>query len=217
MDRGEMLQAILDYGLDVNTVEYDRARRERALNEAARFVGRKLMAHGLVGASVKSEDFTTLSDTRAYALTATDIVRVFRMVRLDASSREVEEAVQIDERGKMADYVWDGKAWRYYVTRNSTTKLYSINFVGNQGSGITFRVFYHARVAEITAGSGNDTTEYTEIPEEYHDLVVARATFRLTRGDDTIAGSVITDYQELLRQMQVDAVTGASPAEIYSG
>ena len=214
MSGNEMIDALRDEVLDADSVSVSSAKALRVLNRALRFVERELLRYALWNPLQGSESFTTSADTRAYLLTATDILRIERMVRLDSQSREWQACSQIPVTLAREDYTFDDGKWKYYLTSATSAGIqeaqnYTINFAWDPGASVTFKVFYTTIPADIAA----NTTECA-LPPDYHDLVVARASIQLTGAEESQQAFAMQRYQELLMQMKRDARRGAGPAEI---
>ncbi|MFH0908916.1 MAG: hypothetical protein V1929_09145 [bacterium] len=216
MTRGEMLQLMLDLGLDKDEKVWPRTLRERMLNSAARWLHRELQRYALVRPVMTTEDFVTASNTTAYTLTTSNIDRVDRITRLDAQSREDWTYRHIDE--SMADQPpWDG----YYLTttisgtgENAALK-YVVNFAALPGATITFRAFLQVKLADIVTGSEADDLSYVAIPERYHELLAARALSMLV-GPDQSANQWIGGYYGSLFQNMLQDAADLSTAQFIS-
>lgn len=223
MTRGTMRTLARLWGLDKSTATFTNADINIGLNEAARFVARRLARVGRINYVNGTESFTSTATATAYALSATTISRIYKMVELDSSSRVIAPCDQINELLEMTENAvsWDGSRWRYFPTRHATTKVWSINFPSQISAGHTFSVEYVTRTTEISVGTANegssttdDSSEYTQIPEDFHPLVVARTVLQMTGPEGTQGGFASGRYSELLRELDEEASLMASPQEI---
>lgn len=218
MNGDEMVQVFRDDALDADAVSWVPAKVLRFLNRAAKYVARELARHQVFNNIADSENFTTAVNTRAYALSASDIESIYRVVRLDTNGKEIEDIDSIsvkqlyDEYGGIVTFWRGGKSWRYYLTRNKSTGAYTINFPRDPSSGVTFTVHYVATPATIAAGGSE--TEYFDIPSKYHDLVIARAVMMAIGPDSSHIGYATAAYAELKNELQNEAGLMSSPGEI---
>lgn len=218
MNGDEMVQAVRDDALDADSVSWSNARVLRVLNRSAKFIARELARHQIFNNIADSENFTTTANTRAYALSASDIESIFRIVRLDTNSKEIETIEEIpvkqlyDGYGGIATIWRGGQYWRYYLTRNKTTGAYTINFPRDPSSGVTFTVHYVATPATIAAGGSE--TEYFDIPSKYHDLIIAHAVVKVIGPDSSHIGYATAAYAELKNELRTEAGIMSSPGEI---
>ena len=95
MTGDEMVQAIRDDALDSDAVSWANARVLRVLNRAAKFVGRELARHQIINNVASSENFITVANTRAYALSASNIESIFRVVRLDGVRSDTIQTITL--------------------------------------------------------------------------------------------------------------------------
>jgi hypothetical protein len=221
MDFDEMITAVRDDALDVDTAAWTPARVGRQLNRAIQWCARLLVRHSRLNPLRATEDFTTSTATRAYTLTATAIMgnRLSRMYQIDSNSVKLADAMEIDSLVDIDPDQWayDGFKWRYYLTRSlgtpatPTDGVFTVNFPTDPGSGLTFRCEYFSRPSDFTVGSGDSPTY---IPVEYHDLIVARTVMRLVGPDGSHFSDAVLTFQTLLTEAKQDMGRLADPSEI---
>ena len=185
-----------------------------ALNMAVRRVGRMVGRLQRLNYTTGTESFTTTGNTTAYALSATDIRRVWRMRRTDSTpDQECEEIADLDQLDIHTNY-WDGK-WRFYTSRNATTKAFSINFPHYAiAAGMTFLVEYLARVPELATDGTADSSSYTQIDEDQHELVVQEAVVDLLAPDSSLYQPAAIKLADLREETRMELQSRVTPDEI---
>jgi len=207
MTRGEMLTLLNDTLADHNEV-ISEARKVLALNVAARYVGRELRRYDLDSRAATYDEFTTTA-TRDYELVATTVGRIFRIARMDGDDHVFDLTIV---RQNEIHGAYRENEWRVYLTRDqgdgSTDPLWSVHFHFDPPTGIVCRAYFTVAQTDIAIDAGGgvqDALSFTYIPEDYHELVVARAAYKLTGPDDSNRPFAEADYRELMLQLQRDA------------
>lgn len=199
--------------LDKESVNWTSDEIDLALNRAATFVAMELARHDMLETALGTETFTDTAGTKVYALVATDILyfRELYWVNSDTQSKDIK-CTRMDrrQRGEI-----QFKLWNYFPSRNSTTKLWSINFSDDPGGGNTFRVEYVKKPAALTIGAAGDASEFTTIPEHLEDLIVARAAWALTGPDGSQKDHAATNFATLLQQAKMSVQGDSIPDEDY--
>lgn len=206
MNRGEMRTLLRDWVSDTQSTEWSNTRVDRALNRAALQVLIDLSNVQWINLARGTEDFTSVSGTYAYTLSATNAAFLKRMYELGDSSDRAKDIpcnlVAEDARFVGRHPYQEPVSWPFYVTRNHSGSAWVINFLRDPGAGHNFRVEYIVRTSTITEGdAGSDSSEYTQIPPEYHDLVVAKAGWYLCGPDGSNERFTVSNYQMLFNQM----------------
>lgn len=217
MNRGEMRTLVRDAVLDEDATNphFSDAKIDRRLNLDAKYVARMLDRIGLIHLTKATESFTTTQNTTAYALSSSTIRKVYGMWEVDSDGNRIRGSRQISEAEVPTCYAsMKNGAWLYFITRNTSTKAQTINFPAYPGASHDFVVHFFTNLADIAAGSGNDTSEYTSIPDEYHELVVARTSMKLVGRDHSHYQRIVDEYAGLEQELIIDAQQGASPREI---
>lgn len=212
MTRGEMRSLLREWVTDTQTTEWSDTRADTHLNIAALDVLIQLAQVQHINLARGTEDFTTTAGTLAYTMTATDAAFLKRMYQLgDDRSKDIpatmvsEDSRFIGRTPTMAPITWP-----YYVTRSHAGNDWIINFLRDPGGGHNFRIEYVVRTATITAGSsGSDSSEYTQIPPEYHTLVPAKAAFYMNGANGSNQRFAAVNYQMLFDQMTMSASMSA--------
>jgi len=184
--QGELLNIVADELLDT-AFEANRTRYGRALQRAAEWVSRLLGRHQSYNVIQAYEDFTTTALTTTYSLTATDIVRVYKMEEIDDDDLPVTRCRQVTADVAINHTSYENGEYVFFLTRSKTTGLYSVNFPDPPGAGLEFRVTYIARVGTVASwASGNDDNNaFVEIPEEYHELIGVRAAWLIAGAEES--------------------------------
>lgn len=192
MTSNELIALVRKKVKDANSVTWTAAQVLEALNSAYRLVARKLARHSKVNYTVGTETITTTGAGR-YALSATDIRRIFNMRRTDVD----EKCRQINEldRQNYTGMFSDAAEWLYFVTRSvAATPVYTINFLdAEEGSGKTFVVQYIARPADLAAD--NNTPTYVD--EDFHELIALEAAATLLGPDNSMSDAIRAEKAEL--------------------
>lgn len=174
------------------------------LNHAAKFEAREISKSQRINYFAATESFTTSGTTKAYALAATDIRRIYKVVRHESSFDEPCKVIEEPDRLNLKLPIKDDQGrWVMYVTRDATTKLFSINFPLAVPSGMNFLVQYIQRIADLTAG-GSSSQEFTAIDEDFHELVCQRAIIQLLGPDGAGLQAATNYYSELSSQRDED-------------
>lgn len=197
----------------------DNADLRDELNSAASRVVRLLHRNEIVNLDSGSEDITTLAKTTAYALASTTIRRLFKMVEVLTNDVRVP-CVQIPEDTQD----WRTRSnrnslgyWQYYLTRAASTGKYTINFPRYQTAGLTFRVFGQTVLTAKETDGTEDGQSYTQIPEDYHELVVQEAVLALLDQSSSSYGGAIRIHRVLSADLVGDVSRGNEPARIING
>lgn len=217
MNRGEMITRVRDYILDEDTTNprVSREKIERRLNEDARAIARILDRQGKIHYSKGTETFTSVAQTLSYELVATDIRRIYGLWQLDSSGNRLVKGRQIAENEVDSwTCAFDGTNWLYFVTRATDDGLFSINFPVAPNTVDVFSVDYYATFSDIATGSGNDSSSYTIIPTDWHELVVARSARIILGPDSSHYGAALAYEKELQQDMMMDVAVGDSPRQI---
>lgn len=213
MTLGEIISLVVRPRIaDENSVTFSDVQIRRAVNLSAAFVAREITLHsGRVLYSRGTYSFTTTT-ALAYELTsATDFRRVWKMFRTDIE----EEAVEIAEPDKYTgSNIDDLGRWVYFLTRDASTGLFSVNFPLQPPSGMTFRVIYEARTPSLATDGSADSSSYTSIDADYHELIGARAAVLLLGPDGANYDSALMYYNELLRSMVASVTRGANKSNV---
>ena len=214
MTRGEMRTLVRTRIRDDKSTTWTDVQVDSELNVSAREVARLLSRFQNVNYTYGTESFTTVGNTTAYALSATDIRRIWRVRRTDSTpdqpAQQINELDQLDINSNL----WGG-FWRYYLTRNPTTKAWTINFPHYQvAAGMIFEVIYIARPVEIATGTVNDGSSYTMIDEDFHDLIVWHCATSLLGQDSSLGQIAAAKFADLRDQLVRDAEATTSPAMI---
>lgn len=174
------------------------------LNSAAKMVSREISKQQRLNYFAATEDITTSGTTKAYALVATDIRRIYKMTRYtsvyEEPCRQIDERDKLDNSTPVRDELGN---WIYFVTRSAATGLFSINFPQSISSGLVFRVQYIQRLTEITAG-GSGSQTFPAIDEDYHEMIVQRAVIQLLGPDGAGLQAAVQYYGELKGLMMED-------------
>lgn len=184
------------------------------LNAAAVSVSMELARLGKTNYAAGSESFTTVSGQASYDLASTDFERVWKMIRTDQTypvpCREILEIISTDN-----DCNVSGGAWLFFVTRNATTGVYTINFPSIRiNGGMTFKVLYHARCPSISTDGSGDSSSYTMIPSEFHELVVQTAVISMLGTDSSLSGDAGARLTDLRQALVLQTAFNTSPRMI---
>lgn len=211
--RSTLRSRVRQDALDKESVNWEDSEIDDSLNRSASYVAMELSRHDILEQMLGTETFTDTAGTKSYALSATDILhfRELYWVNPDTTSKDVK-CNRMDRRQR-GDYY--RKTWDFYPERSTSTGLWSIKFSDDPGGGNTFRVEYVKKPAEITTGSGSDSTEYTTIPEEFEDLIVARAVWILTGPDGSQKEHAAANFKMLLDQAKAVIQSDALPDEDF--
>lgn len=213
MTLGEMVtQVRVDIGDSNSTTWTTDVPIRKAINLAAQHIAKQIEKHGHVLYSRGSISFTTSSNTTAYALTsATDFQSVWRMFRTD----EEEDTIEISEPEKyLGPSIDDQGRWVYYLTRNASTGVFSVNFPFAPPAGMSFTVIYKARTPALATDGTADSSSYTTIDADFHELVCARAAMRLLQPDGSNLQAATLNYTELMQDMISTLGRRSAPAHV---
>ena len=189
------------------------------LNQAAANVLRFIQDNQLTQLDETSEDITTASGTLIYPLTTTNMRKVWRMQRLEGASL-TDDAVQIPDNidDWRRNFLQDTRnRYHYFVTRKSSTDVYSIGFAKDPSAILTFRVFLLLSLAALATDGTDDSSNYTQIPPDFHELVVQTAAVTLIDPGSTLFTGAVERLRELRRDVITDIGGGANPVEVISG
>ena len=186
------------------------------LNKAASRVVRLLQKREVINFDSVSEDITTLANTTAYPLSSTTTRSLRKMMQvLDGDFRV--PCVQIPDTA----YDWRTLTsrnryghWHYYLTRTSSTGVYVVNFTMYQQAGLTFRVYNKVVLTELATDGSDDGISFTQIPEDYHELVVQEAVMTLMDTSSSLFGGASRIYRLLTDDLIGDVSVRNEPKEI---
>jgi len=185
----EMMTQVRLRGLDPRSIAWADADVRRELNNGANRVARLLGRHGRLNFIQSTTTFTTATDTAAYELTPTDIRRIYKIRRTDTTPDQIVEVMDPTQEFNEANNA-PGRAWKVFLTRDKDTLKYTVNFAYDPPSGMTFTVYYIVNTIDLATDGSDDASSYTEIPTEYHDLVVQEAVAALTGPDGSDQGNI---------------------------
>ena len=214
MTLGDMVTAVRLRVRDQNSAYWTSAQIRTACNSAARQVSRDISRYNRLNYAAGSESFTTVADDQTYALSATDVRRVWRMTRTDTTpDQPCEEIRDLDQYDLNTNY-YEGR-WRFFVTRAASTGVFTINFPHySVEAGMTFLVEYVARPAELATDGTADSSSYTSIDADYHDWVTQQAVVDLLGPDSSLYQPAMLRLMELRDQGKSDLAIVNSPERI---
>lgn len=208
MTRGELRSLLRQWASDTQTTEWTDTQLDTFLNIAAVDVLVQLAQVQHINLARGTEDFTTVAGTFAYTLSASDAAFLKRMYQLgDTRDRDIPATMISEDSRFIGRYSpLPPCTWPWYPTRSHAGNDWVINFIRDPGAGVNFRVEYVVRTSTITAGSsGSDSTEYTQIPPEYHTLIPAKANYYACGPNGSSMAFAVSNYQQLFEQMTSSA------------
>ncbi len=207
MDLQAMVLQLRDDVGDTDAHAFNAARVSRALHRAVRWTEQFLDRYKIVQFGTGYEDETTTSTAVTYALAAADILRPYRVARLDNNSEEDLDIPVTDSRT-----VKIGDELRVFFTQSGET--WTLNFPWRVKGGVVYRVFYTTHTATQLTTPADDASTYSTIPREYHDLVVARAAFLLTASDASQHPGIAAVLASAMQDAKDAAQHKSSPSRI---
>lgn len=211
MTRGEMRTIVRRRVKDGNSIAWTDAQIDDELNRSAAEVARQASRYQVINYAKGSESFTTTADDQTYVLSGTDIRRIFAMKRTDCSPHQPCALIsELDELNINSNY-WGGY-WRYFITRNPSSAAFTVNFPHYQvQAGLTFTVQYIARMSEIATGGASDTSIYTAVDVDHHELIVQQCCVNLLGQESSMGQIAVMKLEELRDEMVRDLSVTATP------
>lgn len=210
MTLGEMVTEVRQLVRDPNATYWTSVQIRTKLNRAAAQVAREISRFQRINYEAGSETFTTTNNDQTYALSATTVRKIWRMTRTDCSpAQPCEEIRDLDQHDLNTNY-WQGK-WRFFVTRSASTGVFTINFPFYAvQAGMTFTVEYVARPTALATDGTADSSSFTIIDDDYHDLVCAQAAADMLGPDSSLYGACAARLGDLRMEMQRDLQTASN-------
>ena len=174
------------------------------LNLSAKFVARQVAKYqGKLNMAPASATITTDGTNKTFGLSAANYYRFFRAYRTDTTRNEDVVLIDVRDAESLAYSSGFDDAGRLvmYLTVDTAGDVL-VGFPVIHLSGIAVKVEFSVRPADIATGSGNDSSTFTLVPDDYHELVVLDTAYKLGAADDTKNEMIIARRLELLNDLQ---------------